>query len=1390
MNRFSSHRALLILAVLAMAIAFPSCQSGSTDAADPVPTSERTKVVASYTIKKNEPFKKADSLTWSAPSQSGAGLVPQLSDSNGTYLKYSASLQLKTPLKDGILNLSLWSHGIRFLQAQFNATGTTDTLQIISGSAKSDSIALLLLHGLDSLKGTLPQTREGLLTLYGTWILAGDARIQGFPDSLPVGLSATEVIQATLVTASKSGKTLVEQAKTWRLGITTDSATSIVLKLIQSKTIASKDSSTLFPPPPVRLDKPLTVGNSLLVGGEPVPVGGSFVWDKGLTQATIRAYVLQGGASVKASAIIASSLPVPAASATHASLDSASTILIATTLAQEGEYQLVVVAQAGNDSAKATATFLVGPKASVQAGAPKVRLVSPTDSSSVPFETSEVLTTWVVTTPQGSIDKVTLDGNPASKKSDSTWAASVKLEPTGKPQTVVLRARNTDSIWATEVVHLTRLADLTGPVVTWMSPTADLEVENGVASITVKIKATDPSGIDTVLIAGAKPDSLTAAGEYVRKVPLTVVGSPQVIVVRVVDSAKNPTTSFKSITRANPATDVPPKAILLEPSSKTGTVVPFETKSVTARWAITDPYGIDSASVTINGKPAKSEGGDKWSAVVDLIAGGPTTILLAVKNKNGISGGDVASVTRQADTTRPALSWVLGGRSVGFDSSEVSVSIKASDNDSLVSVTIGGLVAEGDKDVYAARLKLEVGDNPVTAVATDRTGLRDTIRSAVHRYQKVSITRIAPSRVDTTVGSGVGSVALSWKVVGAKSVGVGDSVLSRTGDAYTWTVNLPGASTRVVLWALDSAGKRDSTEVAITRRGVAALTLSYGEDTLSTLPDSVVIKAVSEAGATLAWSLDGTTWTAFTGSFVQKASGTAQVRAQVSGKEDAIASLKAFSLHSYPVANITREASTKDSSVASTVTSIGVAWKVTGAKTVKIADQVVTSITNVFTSSVALVTGVNPVKIEATDSAGRTVSDVVTITRRSMATLTLSYGADTLATLPDSVVIKAVSEAGAVLSWSLDGKTWTVFTGSFVQKVSGAAQVRSQVAGKDDTIATWKAHVLYHTNHAPSFAIKSTDLILQNYNRDSILPNFVTGETAHEGLQYIAKRRVELIGAPADTVLTGVPSLDAWGNVSIPRRPNLRGWFRFRITILDNGGTEHGGIDSATKDFRIFFGDTIIDASDNSVYRYVVLGKRAWFAEDLRKVPRWGQSDVAAKTVTGSYLYDWAQAFDLDSTDCFGRNCSEQALSVHRGLCPAGWSIPDSIEWRLMVDWAAQGGTDSQAVVRLKSRTGWGPQSYGLGSIFLNPGTDQWGFALTDNYGGSDWRAGKYWAKRTSSTGDASGLDQVAATFMSAVQSGGQGYSETFSVFSIQWARYHPIHPVRCIKSLPPGQWR
>lgn len=864
-----------------------------TDPAKEQPASERTSVAANYTVGASDAYKTPDSASWSRGAANGKAGAPVFVKTNEIGKEYSVAIELASGLGSDELGLDLWVRGIRVMTVYYKASGSSADLTRSDRSVVNSSFALALIKALDSSKSTAPAGKAGVDSLLAQWILVSDPRAANWKDSLPAGLIASDVVRSVLVGAAKTGAPLAEQSKTWNLGVSLDSAKGMVLELIAKTAIGPTDSAKLFPPAPLRVADTLVLAGSLKAGGNPVKLAGRFEWNDGLGLVALQYSVRHG--SDPSDAVVVTNLPVPASGDRFVSLGTASVVALAS--AQTGEYTLVVTAVDGNNNRASTSvSFQVSAKDPDQPTAPRIRLLSPADKSTVPFETSEVTTTWVVTTPQGSIDSVAVDGAKADKLNDSTWSAKVKLEPTGKSQTVVARATNSNKLSTTETASLTREADKVGPEIAWITPAVDLDVDNGVNAITVRLKATDASGIDTVRIAGQKPDSINAAGEWVRKVPLTVVGSPMSIEVRVVDKAGNASVSSKSVTRANAPTDVPPKTILVDPASKTGTVVPFETKSVTVRWTITDPYGIDSASVTVNGIKANTEPDDKWSATVDLVAGAPTSVILAVKNKNGVSGGDVVAVTRQADTVDPSIELVAGSRGVGHDSAEVVVSCRASDNDSLVSVTIGGVVAALSNGVHSVKVKIATGDNTLIVTATDRTKNETSKEVAIHRYQPLVIQKVSPS-ADTTVGVSTTSLPMSWKITGAKSVWIGDNPVAHSGSSYTYTADLSGATARIRLWAYDSANHMDTSIVVVTRRDQVALSLSYGKDTSLTLPDSVVIAAASETDATLAWSIDGTAWTPFTGSFAQKTSGTVQVRAQVVGKDDKISSLKAFTLY-------------------------------------------------------------------------------------------------------------------------------------------------------------------------------------------------------------------------------------------------------------------------------------------------------------------------------------------------------------------------------------------------------------------------------------------------------------------------------------------------------------
>lgn len=501
MTSFARGAALKIALAISGVNLFYACQSTTNASAEPS-ASERTHVVVRYSIQNMEPHKVADSATWSAGAHSGGGIVPVVESRSETQATFAADISMPAPLGALPLDLSLWKCGVRIIRSSYSATGTSEELTLIPGSIEYDSFALSLLDTLN--RRGIPFTHPNLVALYASWLLDSTQKVPAFPDSIPDGLSVREVTNATLLAASRIGSSLSKQAKSWYLNLSLDSARILVLELIADGLVSSADSAKLFPPPTIRVETPISVAPGLAAGGNPVPIQGSFVWDAELGPATFRGYVLHGSTIVKSTSVAAIGLPVPSPGATRASFDSSSTTLFASGTAIEGDYQLVVVAQLPNgDSARATANFHVEPKAPDKPLAPSLRLESPLDNATIPFDSSRVTTRWIVTTPQGSIDSVLVNGIAATGH-DSIWTCIVSLETTGKPTTLVAKAKNSDGLWTTVGASLIRASDTIPPVVNRILGGRILTYDSLAAKVSWKV--TDNDQIKLVRIQGAETD--------------------------------------------------------------------------------------------------------------------------------------------------------------------------------------------------------------------------------------------------------------------------------------------------------------------------------------------------------------------------------------------------------------------------------------------------------------------------------------------------------------------------------------------------------------------------------------------------------------------------------------------------------------------------------------------------------------------------------------------------------------------------------------------------------------------------------------------------------------------------------------------------------------------
>ena len=132
---------------------------------------------------------------------------------------------------------------------------------------------------------------------------------------------------------------------------------------------------------------------------------------------------------------------------------------------------------------------------------------------------------------------------------------------------------------------------------------------------------------------------------------------------------------------------------------------------------------------------------------------------------------------------------------------------------------------------------------------------------------------------------------------------------------------------------------------------------------------------------------------------------------------------------------------------------------------------------------------------------------------------------------------------------------------------------------------------------------------------------------------------------------------------------------------------------------------TMTDTRDNKTYRTVTIGNQTWMAENLNyadsvatpslKGRSWCYNDVAANCEVAGRLYTWAAAMDSVTTGC-GDQMKCSLTSPVQGICPNGWHLPDTTDWRILFN--ALGG-QIYAAQSLKSKSGWANKGNGTDSV-------------------------------------------------------------------------------------------
>jgi uncharacterized protein (TIGR02145 family) len=156
---------------------------------------------------------------------------------------------------------------------------------------------------------------------------------------------------------------------------------------------------------------------------------------------------------------------------------------------------------------------------------------------------------------------------------------------------------------------------------------------------------------------------------------------------------------------------------------------------------------------------------------------------------------------------------------------------------------------------------------------------------------------------------------------------------------------------------------------------------------------------------------------------------------------------------------------------------------------------------------------------------------------------------------------------------------------------------------------------------------------------------------------------------------------------------------------------------------------TMTDERDGKIYKTVKIGTQIWMAENLNYtytgVPysyrydngvytcdstSWCYGNDPANCIKYGRLYTWAAAMDSVGTwSVNGKGCGNVMTCSPtypvRGVCPEGWHLPDTTEWKILID--AVGGED-EAGKTLKSISGWSKSAGANGGN----GTDAYSFTV------------------------------------------------------------------------------
>ena len=173
---------------------------------------------------------------------------------------------------------------------------------------------------------------------------------------------------------------------------------------------------------------------------------------------------------------------------------------------------------------------------------------------------------------------------------------------------------------------------------------------------------------------------------------------------------------------------------------------------------------------------------------------------------------------------------------------------------------------------------------------------------------------------------------------------------------------------------------------------------------------------------------------------------------------------------------------------------------------------------------------------------------------------------------------------------------------------------------------------------------------------------------------------------------------------------------------------------------------SMTDSRDGQTYKTVKIGTQVWMAQNLnyKTADSYCYKDISSNCAKYGRLYTWAAAMDSAGIwSSNGKGCGYDRLcwwSTYpvRGVCPSGYHLPDTTEWKTL--FTAVGGQridstewlwfESTAGRVLKSTSGWYRDGDGTDAFsFSALPAGGWSF---DNIGyGDEGYDARFWSSRS-----------------------------------------------------------